>query len=577
MGTDAFAASLREEPEELQEQGFFTAHTYGVTPVIFDTANDRTQRFLDDFERVYRVRPEGRALKHYEAALVVAEALRQAGTEGTLASRDTDRQRVRDCIAAMTSPELSVPGPTGPLYFDKRQTLPQPARVGRFVKGRLTSAPKQFAAVQNPALINLQNEVKSAKVFESDGNYYWIQRVVYTGVDFNHVSRIDQSKHTFTADFYLWFRYMGDDDVLDIELNSAAERSPYNPKAPITEKDVDDLKYRAYRIIGEFKTRFDFHDYPFDQQLLDVRLSNSRLPRDAAIYAIDASGLRLAKRGNSASHLSAPSNWTFTRIQYYPDTLRTTSTRGDPAAFDTTNETEFSGFSSVINAKRQPLVFLLKTLLALILLVGVVYVTLHFPVSLTKERLTVSISAILASAVLLTNINQQLTEVGYTTAIEYGFYAFFGPMPALHHRRFGGGTTARRPAPRGRPLVRRVRARHLHHRRFRHHPGVCVQIWYVGRRKGVGKKRCPDTFSLLHPDKPPELWVNEVGVAPPHQNQGVGRRLLQVLFARGREVGCAKAWVGTEVGNAVARRLYQAVGGIEDEEPFVMVLFVLGG
>jgi hypothetical protein len=31
------------------------------------------------------------------------------------------------------------------------------------------------------------------------------------------------------------------------------------------------------------------------------------------------------------------------------------------------------------------------------------------------------------------------------------------------------------------------------------------------------------------------------------------------------------------LGNAVARRLYQAVGGIEDEEPFVMVSFVLGG
>ncbi|MBV8215520.1 MAG: hypothetical protein JOZ08_20095 [Verrucomicrobia bacterium] len=32
----------------------------------------------------------------------------------------------------------------------------------------------------------------------------------------------------------------------------------------------------------------------------------------------------------------------------------------------------------------------------------------------------------LASAVLLTAINTQLTDVGYTTAIEYGFYAFFG-------------------------------------------------------------------------------------------------------------------------------------------------------
>lgn len=30
----------------------------------------------------------------------------------------------------------------------------------------------------------------------------------------------------------------------------------------------------------------------------------------------------------------------------------------------------------------------------------------------------------------------------------------------------------------------------------------------------------------IHPDKPSELWINEVGVAPPYQGQGIGKRLL---------------------------------------------------
>src|SRR6516165_10697843 len=38
----------------------------------------------------------------------------------------------------------------------------------------------------------------------------------------------------------------------------------------------------------------------------------------------------------------------------------------------------------------------------------------------------------------------------------------------------------------------------------------------------------------VHPDKPPELWINEVGVAPTHRAQGIGRRLLEALFERGR-------------------------------------------
>ena len=53
----------------------------------------------------------------------------------------------------------------------------------------------------------------------------------------------------------------------------------------------------------------------------------------------------------------------------------------------------------------------------------------------------------------------------------------------------------------------------------------------------------------LHPDKPLELWVTEIGVAPAYQHHGVGRRLLLALFTRGREVGWASGWVGTEVSN----------------------------
>jgi ribosomal protein S18 acetylase RimI-like enzyme len=79
----------------------------------------------------------------------------------------------------------------------------------------------------------------------------------------------------------------------------------------------------------------------------------------------------------------------------------------------------------------------------------------------------------------------------------------------------------------------------------------------------------------VHPDKPPELWINEVGVAPTHQRRGLGRRLLDALFARGRERGCAQAWVLTERTNAAARALYARSGGREAAEPPVLVEFRL--
>jgi len=77
----------------------------------------------------------------------------------------------------------------------------------------------------------------------------------------------------------------------------------------------------------------------------------------------------------------------------------------------------------------------------------------------------------------------------------------------------------------------------------------------------------------VHPDKPPELWVNEVGVAPEFRRQGIGGQLVAALFARGRDLGCKEAWLGTEESNTAARRLYAAAGGVE--EAMVYVTFEL--
>ena len=71
-------------------------------------------------------------------------------------------------------------------------------------------------------------------------------------------------------------------------------------------------------------------------------------------------------------------------------------------------------------------------------------------------------------------------------------------------------------------------------------------------------------FHCVHPDKSrPQLWINEIAVAPPYQGQGIGRRLMERLLDRGRELGCRAAEVGTERSNTAARRLYAAAGGVE--------------
>ena len=63
----------------------------------------------------------------------------------------------------------------------------------------------------------------------------------------------------------------------------------------------------------------------------------------------------------------------------------------------------------------------------------------------------------------------------------------------------------------------------------------------------------------LNPDKPPELWINEVGVAPAHRNRGVATALLGKALQIGRDLDCKQAWVLTDDANEPAKRVYSRV------------------
>lgn len=59
-----------------------------------------------------------------------------------------------------------------------------------------------------------------------------------------------------------------------------------------------------------------------------------------------------------------------------------------------------------------------------------------------------------------------------------------------------------------------------------------------------------------HPDKPDELYIDEVGTASTHRRIGIGRRMTKAMFDWGRERGCTESWLGTESDNIPARGLY---------------------
>jgi hypothetical protein len=68
--------------------------------------------------------------------------------------------------------------------------------------------------------------------------------------------------------------------------------------------------------------------------------------------------------------------------------------------------------------------FLVKNLLPLALLTMITYVSLFFSFKQAGTRVSFGTAAILTAAVLLSTVTSGLPQIGYTVAIEWGFYAF---------------------------------------------------------------------------------------------------------------------------------------------------------
>jgi ribosomal protein S18 acetylase RimI-like enzyme len=74
----------------------------------------------------------------------------------------------------------------------------------------------------------------------------------------------------------------------------------------------------------------------------------------------------------------------------------------------------------------------------------------------------------------------------------------------------------------------------------------------------VGSLVIGQVRAMLHmqPDGPNQLYIDNLGVAPAHQRQGIASALLREVFLWGKANDCLDAWVATEPDNEEAYRLY---------------------
>jgi branched-chain amino acid transport system substrate-binding protein len=460
MARASFAALFAGEPEEQATPGFFTENTYAASPMILDSANAEILAFAGRYLARYGREPSWEAVQAYDGAVLAMAALRRALAERPKLMNLDLRARRQAALAAIErfdGPTRAVLGLNGPIWFTPDRIRRQPVRIGRFHEGVFESAPLQLLPVADPD----QRELASGAVFQTEpGHYYRLQRVVQTGTYLNLIPRVDVAKSSFGADFYLWLRFAGDagpdaSDPVDISFPGMLS-GRFDPNAPAEATVMaDGAQYRLWRVQGEFRSDFDLHRFPFDRQTLQLRFFNARASSDHIIYVLDrrsrtnnlpaapispnsggsgaASAAPLAAVTDVQSSQSLVSRRAFDDLtQWKPagaherrDTLVTPSSLGDLRRIGLETPRELSGFVVSFDLERRTSAVLIKMLFPMLLMTVVMYTTLHFPVALTKEKVTVAVTAALSGAVLLSSVNNQLGSVGYTIAVEYAFYSFF--------------------------------------------------------------------------------------------------------------------------------------------------------
>lgn len=409
--------------------GEITDGIYAASPLIMDSLTSDSLRWFRAYRDTYDVDPTWRGATTFDASIAAATAMERAGVTGSAASLAGERKAVRDALTAMNSPETAEAGLLGPIYFDSSRTMPRHAVFGHATGDSYASAFEQLRPYAASTSISRDEDLKAGAAIVFNGQTLERQRIVFSGININELGELDTTNPSFYADFFVWFNFTGDQDATDVFFVNAVDPET-TLGDPLRRVANDDQTYELFRVRGRFKAPLEFRDFPFDQQQLVISFQNSSLPSSRLVYAVDPPFLdlpvpeRLRSGSNATESINAIPSWEPIDFQIYQDTVGTTALLGDPEANVGASGVDFSVFTADVTITRDLGGFLLKNLLPLGLLAAITYVSLFFPHSQTGERVAFAVSAILTAAVLLTSVTSVLPQIGYTVAIEWGFYAF---------------------------------------------------------------------------------------------------------------------------------------------------------
>ncbi len=424
LSTGFFIEALKKYPKEQSNPGYYSDGILAISPLLTDVADKEAYFFRQSFIKKYREEPSWIAGCYYDAMHVAVEAVKKADIQGKGHIR-SDRRKIREALKSFYNYENAIRGVSGRIYFNAKGNVSRPPFIGFYEKQTLFPDFVQYQPVpEGEQVEDVFRKALEGDIILSDGKLMTQTRVVYAGIYMNEISKLNTIHSSYTADFYLWFRYKGDFDETQIEFLNAV--SPVELGQPfIKGTDEKGIVFRAYRIKADFKNDFDFHAYPFDRHTLKIRFRHIEMKKEQLIYVADTLGLPQAKNMLEKTKLKDADDWQLGELDFYQDTVEKVSTLGNPQFFDKHHLISYSRFTAAIPIERKGVVFVFKTFLPVIVMVMIIFGILYL---MPADRLGISLSVMAAVLTANTVFHLKLfadLPIAYMSALEYAHLAVF--------------------------------------------------------------------------------------------------------------------------------------------------------
>ncbi|MCP4352163.1 MAG: ABC transporter substrate-binding protein [Desulfobacterales bacterium] len=316
-----FSHAFDKYPKEIRNPGFYTNGIYVATPLLFDTANARAQKFRDDYKKKYGEEPDWYSAFAFDTAMLIIEAVKNTGVHGTHHTIKNDRKKIRDYLASLSDVATAVEGITGLNYFDSIGNSARTVTIGVIKNKTIIPALTQLTPVINLGEIpDFKKALEQERVLLFNARYMYKTKVVYTGININKISELDTKGLTCLIDFDIWFRYKGETEAHNIEFLDAAE--PVELGEPVKKEVKDSLHYYLYNVKARFKT-----DVPnvFGYHTLGIRLRHRKLIRSNLIYVTDVLGMgtreEVLKRMKTGRVLNPEYGYNLVRASFFQNAV----------------------------------------------------------------------------------------------------------------------------------------------------------------------------------------------------------------------------------------------------------------